>query len=173
MKHGPIVLTEQGSNTFWAYDAWKMHCVKEHIQDPWKLEEKIRNEFTHHYKTIDEKGYDVWHIDYDEPTEDQKERLKKAHEYRDEYMAEREKWVGNYLFENFGYNTLSKFAQTHVQGKTAPSYDRAFNNWYAKVYPCEGADKQCNFACPVFNSCPYQEQGIYRNDVDYSAKWDN
>lgn len=109
-------------------------------------------------------------MDWDGPNEDQKRRLKECHQYRDEYMAEREKWVGNYLFKNFGYNALTNFAQTHSQEKTASSYDRAFYDWLKKLYPCEGADKQCNFACPVFNNCPYQEQGIYRSGVNYSSK---
>lgn len=170
MNNEPIILSEQGSRTFWAYDKWHDYCQKNNIADPWKMEEKIKDEYTYTYKTKDENGYDVWHIDWDEPTDDQKHRLKECHQYRDEYMAEREKWVGNYLFKNFGYNVLINFTQTHSQEKTAPLYDRAFYDWLKKLYPCEGADKQCNFACPVFNNCPHQEQDIYYNGVNYFSK---
>ena len=165
MDTGPIILTEQGSRVFWAYDAWHEHCIKNNIADPWKMEEKIRDEYSKFEEYIDENGYKAWHLNYETPTEDQVRRLKECHEYRDEYMIAREEWVANYLFKNFGYNALTTFAQTHLS-------EESRNKIFKRIYPCEGAEKQCNFACPIFNNCPYQKQGIYRSGVDYSSKWE-
>ena len=176
MNHGPIVLTEDGSNIFWAHDAWIDYCRKTGIEDPWQLMRECEEKVNKHWKEIDENGHTIWHADIhskDEWPEDIRKEYKQLETYRDAYMIKREMWEGEYILKKFGYNTLIKFAQTHSQGETAPPYDRAFHEWFEKVYPCEGLEKQCNFACPVFNNCPYQEQGIYRNNVDYSAKWED
>ena len=153
MNYGPIILTEQGSRVFYAYDNWHNYCRENNIADPWQLEEKIRDEYTRHYETFDEHGMRIGHIEWDEPTEDQKQRLAECHKYRDQYMIDREEWVANFLFKNFGYDTLSNFAQTHL-----PEESR--NKIFGSIKPCEGPQGQCAFDCPIFNNCPEAQMGI-------------
>lgn len=173
MHNGPIVISGDGAKIFHTHEAWHNHCAENKIKDPFKLIRDIENEY-HHYKELyDENGHHRGtQIIIDDPTKEQQERLKRAKEYRENYMISREIWEGKYIFKNFGYNVLSKFAQQHQQGETAPSYDKAFHEWYKTVYPCESAEKQCAFSCPVFHNCPYREQGVYRNDTDYSVLFD-
>ena len=153
MNNGPIILTEQGSRVFYAYDKWHDYCRENNIADPWRLEEKIRDEYTRHYETIDEHGMRIGHIDWDEPTDDQKRRLKECHDYRDKYMIDREEWVANFLFENFGYDALTNFAQTHLQEKSRIKI-------FGSIKPCEGPQGQCAFDCPIFNNCPEAQLNI-------------
>ena len=172
MSNGPIVLTEDGSNIFWAHEAWHDYCSDHNIKDPWVLMRKCENKINKTWKEINDKGHEITHIDFHPKNEWPADILKEYQElekYRDQYMCDREIWEGKYILKNFGYNTLIKFAQTHSKSKTASKSDKAFNDWFAKIYPCEGKERQCNFACPVFNNCPYHEQGIYRSGVDFQA----
>lgn len=167
MNSENIILNEDSSKIFWAHEAWQNYCIKNKIQDPFKLIRDIEDEY-HHYKEIfDEKGHHKGtEITIDDPTEEQQKRLKKAKEYRDSYMISREIWKGKYIFKNFGYNILSKFAQTHSLSETAPSYDKAFHQWHRTIHPCDGADGQCSFACPIFYNCALRDQGAQHPGVE-------
>ncbi len=159
-----ITLSESGTHIFSAHNAWREHCIKCGITDPWKMEREIEDEYTHHGEEIIN-GVKAMTISYDEPTEEQKKRLRECHEYRDEYMCDREKWIGDYIFKNFGYNDLTIFAQSHSKRKSALKCDKVFWQWFKTIYPCEGKEGQCTFSCPVFHNCPYYEQGIYRKNL--------
>ena len=140
-------LTEQGTENFIAYHEWDEYCYYNHIQDPWKIEEEIKDEYRTMTELRDEKGkYLGMSVKYDEPTEDQIQRLNDCYKYRDEYITMRELWVGRYLLENFGYNALSIFAQAQLQ-------ETALQEWFAQVKPCEGADGQCSLDCPSWAVC--------------------
>ena len=100
-------------------------------------------------KLRDEKGkYLGMSIKYDEPTEDQIQRLNDCYKYRDEYITMRELWVGRYLLKNFGYDALSIFAQAHSQ-------ERALQEWFAQIKPCEGAEGQCSMNCSNWAVCAF------------------
>lgn len=133
---------------FEAENLWHDYCNIHGIEDPWERIRKIKNEYTRFYDTFDEHDNKIGHIDWDDPTNDQKRRLEEAKKYRDQYIENREIWKANYLFKNFGYDALINFAQTH------PFEKSALSQWVEQVYPCEGAYGQCNFACPVFHNCP-------------------
>lgn len=170
-----MVLSETGSKFFVTHEAWYDYCQENNIKDPWVLMRTCEDKVNKHWQEINDKGHTVWYAEIhskDEWPAEILEEYNKLKNYRDQYMCDREIWEGEYILKNFGYDVLIKFAQTHSQGETAPSYDKAFHEWFAKVYPCEGAEKQCSFACPVFNNCPYRDQGIYRNDVNYSVLWE-
>lgn len=171
-----MVLSETGSKFFITHEAWHDYCEENKIADPWVLIRECESKINKHWKEIDKNGHTIWHMEIyskDEWPEDLREEYNKLVKYRDQYMCDREVWEGEYMLKNFGYDLLTKFAQTHSRGETASQQDRAFYEWYEQVHPCEGADKQCNFACPVFNNCPYRDQGVYRNNVNYDALWEN
>ena len=175
MKNKPIIISGDGAKIFAAHEAWQDYCIKTHTEDPWKLMRDCENQINKSWDEINEKGHKITHIEFhskDEWPENLRKKYNDLKKYRDSYMISREIWEGKYILKNFGYNVLTKFAQTHSSSETAPSYDKAFHEWFKKVYPCEGVEKQCNFACPVFNNCPYRDQGIYRNDVNYNALWE-
>ena len=141
-----MVLSKHGSRTFLAYDAWHQHCAKEKIKDPWEWEQEIESEYKH-YKEENIDGSIVYTIECELPTEDQKQRLLECHKYRDQYMIDRELWVGKYILKNFGYNELTIFAQAQCKEGSA------FQEWFAHIRPCDGADEQCSFDCAHFSEC--------------------
>lgn len=153
MNNEPIILSQQGSRVFYAYDKWHDYCRENKIADPWKIEEKIKDEYTCMYETKDENGMTIWHYDWKEPTEEQKQKLEECHKYRDEYMEKREEWVAEFLFKNFGYDALTTFAQTHLS-------EESRNKIFGSIKPCEGPQRQCAFDCPIFNNCPEAQLGI-------------
>ena len=153
MNHGPVVLSETGSKLFWAHEAWHDHCLKNNIANPWKLMRECEDKVNKHWKEVNEKGHTIWYAEIrskDEWPEEILNEYKKLEAYRDQYMCDREIWEGQYILENYGYDTLITFAQTHRQDETAPPYDRAFHEWFKHVKPCEGADGQCHIACELF-----------------------
>ena len=159
MKKFVIILLEKNggennmSEIFQAYEAWHIHCIKEKIEDPWELIDKINNEFTEYKDLVNQ--YNKWigtEITIKEPVPEQVKRLTDAKIYRDNYLVMRELWVGNYILENFGYNTLSIFAQQH---KTAQIYDREFWKWFSAIRPCDGLHGQCSIFCQHFSNCNF------------------
>ena len=148
-----MVLSKTGSQIFIAYNEWQKYCKENNIEDPWHLERKIEKEYIH-YKKENINGMEVDAIYYDDPTEEQKQRLNECHKYRDKYIKDRDIWVGKYILKNFGYNTLSIFAQTQGQEETA------FHNWFTQIEPCEGNEQQCNMFCLKFTECPYRGDSI-------------
>lgn len=156
MDHGTLIIGKEGSRIFWAQDAWRNYCAIKHIVDPFELIRKIKDEYHHYQELYDEDGH--WRgtqVTIDDPTEDQLERIKEAEIYRDKYMADREIWVGKYLLKKYGYDTLSNFAQSHRQGESAQSYDKAFYEWFRTVLPCDGSKGDCSIFCPHFDSCDF------------------
>ena len=144
------------SEIFQAYEAWHIHCIKEGIEDPWELIDKINNEFTEYKDLVNQ--CNKWigtEIKIKEPVPEQVKRLTDAKIYRDNYLVMRELWVGNYILENFGYNTLSIFAQQHIKSKTAQIYDREFWKWFSTIRPCDGLHGQCSIFCQHFNNCNF------------------
>ena len=147
-----------------AIDAWNEYVKKNGIKNPWKLfeefrdkigmkwkEEVTKNGITISYKTVC--GRNEW-------DDDVKKEYDELLEYRDQYLIDKEIWMGEYILKMFGYEKLKEFAAQH---KSKEKYDMKFHEWMATIYPCEGKERQCNMNCPVFNKCPYEEQGIYRS----------
>lgn len=149
MKHGPIILSEDGSKIFEAHEAWERHVIKDGIKDAFKELQKLHDEHTHYHYN----NYGNTTIIIDDMTDEQKTREKELKEYRNEFMTEREIWTGQYILNTYGYNTLITFAQSHRQGETAAIYDRKFWEWFEHVLPCKGKDGQCLIFCPNFNDC--------------------
>lgn len=154
-----VFLSENGSHTFLAYNAWRQHCADENIQDPWELERSIQDEYTDYGNKIIG-GREIYTINVKEPTEDQIQRLKDCYKYRKDYMRDRDIWTGNYLLKNYGYNDLTIFAQAHSRDNPA------FQEWFSNIKPCEGIDGQCAFICPIFQTCPYKMQGQFQSGVE-------
>lgn len=150
MRHGPIILSEDGSKIFHAHEAWEQHVVKKGIKDAFKELEKLRHEYTHYHNNDDGLGFT---ITIDDMTEEQKIREKELKKYRDEFMAEREIWTGQFILNNYGYNTLTTFAQSHSKSETAQFYDRKFWEWFDRILPCDGHEGQCLIYCPNFGKC--------------------
>lgn len=159
MKKFVIILLEKNggendmSKIFQAYEAWHIHCIKEGIEDPWELIDKINNEFIEYKNLVNR--CNKWigtEIKIKEPVPEQVKRLNDAKIYRDNYLVMRELWVGNYILENFGYNTLSIFAQQH---KTVQIYDKEFWKWFSTICPCDGPYGQCSIFCQHFNNCNF------------------
>ena len=149
MRHSQIVLSEDDSKIFEAHEAWEYHVIKDGIKDVFKELEKLHDEYTHYYHN--DNGNTI--IIIDDMTEEQKIREKELKEYRNEFMAEREIWMGQYILNTYGYDTLITFAQSHHQGETAEIYDRKFWEWFKHVLSCESKDGQCFIFCPNFNNC--------------------
>lgn len=155
-----IELTEKGSQIFKAHEAWQEYCRNNKIKDPWVLLQNCENKVNRHWQEFDEKGHLIWHADIyskDEWPKDVLEEYNNLEKYRDQYMIDREVWTGQYILKNFGYDTLKTFAQTHCRTKTALDSDKAFNKWFAQIRPCDGAEGQCNFSCPIFYSCAVKD----------------
>ena len=136
------------ANLFTAHEAWDRYCIENKIKDPWKLIDSIKNEYTT-YQSQDD-GSTL--IIINDPTPEQKERLRNAEYYRDNYIEDRRLWMAKYVLENYGYDELISFAQMHSGGgKSGPPSD--FAVWLNSVKPCEGKDGQCQIFCPIFQEC--------------------
>ena len=85
-------------------------------------------------------------------TEEEQERYNQLSSEINKFLSNKEIWVGNYLLQNFGYDDLIKFAQTHLTDKTA------FQKWLGQIYPCQGLNNDCNMFCPIFNSCSGRQE---------------
>ena len=153
-------LTKEGSKVFWAHEAWLNHCAKENIDDPWVLMRACEDKVNKHWAETDEKGHTTWYaniVSQDKWPKDVLDEYNHLKKYRDQYIMDRELWEANYILENYGFKTLEYFGQLHDNNTP---YDIAVQDWIKKQYPCTGTEGQCNFSCPVFHNCPYQEQGI-------------
>lgn len=135
------------ANLFAAHEAWDRYCVKNKIKDPFKALEDLRNEYTeyHHYP---EKGLFTGEIIIHDMTEEQKNREIQLKKERDEYIKDRELFVGQFLLNHYGYNELSNFAQSHFSESSSK-----LQEWFQTVKPCEGKDGQCQIFCPIFQEC--------------------
>ena len=153
-----MVLSEQGTKLLLAHEAWKKYCEQENIEDPWQLMEQCEEKINKHWTEIDENGHTIWHYEthsFDEWPKELQEEYNHLKKYRNQYMITREIWEGDYIFKNFDYDTLTFFAQTHGPEETA------FWQWYAQLHPCESADGQCLFSCPIFQTCALKTQGQF------------
>ena len=149
-----IHVSEFGSHCLEANDAWENYLLKNNICNPineqWKLRDMVTTYREENGTTFIEKR------DF---TEEEQERYNQLSSEINKFLSNKEIWVGNYLFKNFGYDDLIKFAQTHLTDKTA------FQKWLGQQIPCEGITGQCDMlACPVFNNCP-KTQGINSKEI--------
>ncbi len=135
------------ANLFAAHEAWDRYCIQNKIKDPFKALEDLRNEYTeyHHYP---EKGLFSGEIIIHDMTEEQKNREIQLKKERDEYIKDRELFVGQFLLKNYGYSELSNFAQSHPS-----EYSSKLQEWFQTVKPCEGKGGQCQIFCPIFQEC--------------------
>lgn len=62
---------------------------------------------------------------------------------RDAWLARREQYVAQRLFEDFGYVTMLQYRGDKVNKED--------------FFPCEGADGQCHFDCLMRGNCKYRE----------------
>ena len=147
MKQNNIVLNKEQSRIFDANMRWDIYVNENNIRNPFKEQQENFKKFT---KTIHNPNGSTTLIIDDEQLADKEKELK---EYIPLFIAKREIWIGQYLLKNYGYDTLSYFAQAHSKGETAPSYDRKFWEWFERTLPCDGKDGQCRIFCPNFNDC--------------------
>ena len=133
------------ANLFAAHEAWERYCIKNKIRDPFKALEDLRNEYTEYYFHPDSHSTDIIINDM---TEEQKNREIQLKKERDEYLKDRELFVGQFLLNHYGYNELSNFAQSHP-----PESSIKLREWFQTVKPCEGRDGQCQIFCPIFQEC--------------------
>lgn len=146
-----------GAINFEAHEAWHQYCADVGRADPWTLIRDLENEYI--IRTYNDKE---WHIEMNEPNDEQKAKMKDLLKYRDEYMCERDVWQGQYIFDNYGYAQAKKYVDLNTRYTENEPYSIAVRQWFNNLRPCEGKEGQCSFVCPVFNTCPYQEQGIYK-----------
>ena len=132
------------ANLFAAHEAWDRYCIKNKIKDPFKALEDLRNEYTEYYHYSNGSGEIIIH----DMTEEQKIREIQLKKERDEYIKDRELFVGQFLLNHYGYNELSNFAQSHPS-----EYSIKLREWFQTVKPCEGRDGQCQIFCPIFQEC--------------------
>lgn len=147
MEQKSIILNKEQSRIFNANMEWDAYVSENHIRDPFKEQRENWKNFT---KTIRNSDGSTTIIIDDKQLADKKKELK---EYIPLFIAEREIWIGQYLLKNYGYDTLSYFAQTHSNGETASSYDRKFWEWFERIFPCDSKEGQCHIFCPNFNNC--------------------
>lgn len=119
------------ANLFAAHNAWDIHCIKNNIRNPFKALEDLRNEYTEYYWYPNGSGEIITHS----MTDEQKNREIQLKKERDEYIKDRELFVGQFLLKKYGYNELSNFAQGHPS-----EYSTKLQEWFATVKPCEGRD---------------------------------
>ena len=137
-----IHVSEFGSHCLEANDAWENYLLKNNICNPINEQWKLRNMVT----TYREENGTTF-IEKRDFTEEEQERYNQLSSEINKFLSNKEIWVGNYLLQNFGYDDLTKFAQTQYQGETA------FQHWFGQVRPCQGLNGACNMFCPIFNSC--------------------
>lgn len=152
-----MTIGRDGTINFEAHEAWHEYCINNNKPDPWKLIRDLENEYI--IRTYNDKE---WRIEMNEPNDIQKARMEDLLKYRDEYMCDRDVWEGQYIFDNYGYEQVKKYVNLHTQYTENEPYSIAVRQWFNNLRPCISAEGQCSFACPVFNTCPYQEQGIYK-----------
>lgn len=133
------------ANLFAAHEAWDEYCRGNKIRDPFKALEDLRNEYTEYYYIP---KLHSTNITINDMTEEQKNREIQLKKERDEYIQNRELFVGQFLLKNYGYNELSSFAQSHHYENSSK-----LQEWFQTVKPCEGKDGQCRMFCPIFNNC--------------------
>ena len=132
------------ANLFAAHEAWDRYCIKNKIKDPFKALEDLRDEYTEYYHYPNGSGEIIIH----DMTEEQKIREIQLKKERDEYIKDRELFVGQFLLNHYGYNELSNFAQSHPSESSIK-----LREWFQTVKPCEGRDGQCQIFCPIFQEC--------------------
>ena len=133
------------ANLFAAHEAWDEYCRENKIRDPFKALEDLRNEYTEYYYIPELHSTNIIISDM---TEEQKNREIQLKKERDEYIKDRELFVGQFLLKNYGYNELSSFAQSHHYENSTK-----LQEWFQTVKPCEGKDGQCRMFCPIFFDC--------------------
>ena len=133
------------ANLFAAHEAWDKYCRENKIKNPFKALEDLRNEYTEYHFHPESYRTDIIISDM---TEEQKIREIQLKKERDEYLEDRELFVGQFLLKNYGYNELSNFAQSHHY-----EFNGKLQEWFQTVKPCEGKDGQCLIFCPNFNNC--------------------
>lgn len=133
------------ANLFAAHEAWERYCIQNKIKDPFKALEDLRNEYIEYHFHPESYSTDIIINDM---TEEQKNREIQLKKERDEYLKDRELFVGQFLLKYYGYNELSNFAQSHPS-----EYSIKLQGWFQTVKPCEGKDGQCQIFCPIFQEC--------------------
>jgi hypothetical protein len=152
-----MTIGRNGAINFEAHEAWHEYCINNNKPDPWKLIRDLENEYTIYTHNDKE-----WRIEMNEPNDIQKARMEDLLKYRDEYMCERDVWQGQYIFDNYGYAQAEKYVDLHTRYTENEPYSIAVRQWFDNLRPCVGAERQCAFSCPVFQTCPYKAQGIYK-----------
>lgn len=130
---------------FAAYGAWNKYCKKNKIKDPFIALEDLRNEYTEYYYHPE---LHSTNIVISNMTEEQKNREIQLKKERDEYLKDRDLFVGQFILENYGYNELTKFVQNHHYESSSK-----LQEWFQTVRPCEGKYGQCRMFCPIFSDC--------------------
>lgn len=142
-----ITLSKDGAQIFSAQQAWLDYCEENNIKNPWISLDHLYNEYIHYHHNDDNSTT----IIIDDMTDEQKNKEKELKQYRDEYIEMRRLWEGKYILENFGYNTLSIFAEISSAGQSGPPSDFAL--WFNSIHPCDGFNGKCNLFCDNFNNC--------------------
>lgn len=148
-----------GAINFEAHEAWHEYCDTKGIADPWTLIRNLEDEYI--IRIYNDKE---WYVKMYEPNDEQKAKMKDLLKYRDEYMCERDVWQGQYIFDNYGYAQAKKYVDLNTRYTENEPYSIAVRQWFNILRPCEGKEGQCSFVCPVFQTCPYKEQGIYKQE---------
>ena len=133
------------ANLFAAHEAWDRYCIKNKIKNPFKALEDLRNEYIEYYFHPESHSTDII---INNMTEEQKNREIQLKKERDEYIKDRELFVGQFLLNHYGYNELSNFAQSHPS-----EYSIKLQQWFQNVKPCKGKNGQCQIFCPIFQKC--------------------
>lgn len=133
------------ANLFAAHAAWDRYCIQNKIKDPFKALKDLRNEYTEYHFHPESHSTN---ITINDMTEEQKIREIQLKKERDEYIEDRELFVGQFVLNYYGYNELSSFVQSHPS-----EYSIKLREWFQTVKPCEGRDGQCQIFCPNFNHC--------------------
>lgn len=163
-----LILDNYSNAIFSAEEAWYEHCKENNIEDPVQklieLEEE-KEQITEMEDAVEEAPAMAEEcfenrIDYYEPQRGRAyrqdpfqaygEKYKAFKQYKKIYSATKNLWIGNYLLQNFGYDVLSNFAQTH-------SSDEALLTWFNAVHPCDGFNGQCSIFCSIFGTCDFKE----------------
>lgn len=137
-----IVISKEGSARMLLHNQWTAREVpKRGLRDPWAHRPDRPLDQKEILTLIEGKEIKGTQLIYREATD---EEMKAWRQERDEYMAQRDKWIALQMFKRFGYETFLE--DCHMYGLSEV--------FQKSVLPCESeGNPQCSMFCPNWDNC--------------------
>ena len=121
-------LTSIDARMFEAQDNWIEYAQKRGWENPWDMEDEVWSKYRHEEQV----GPSSWEIVKEEPSEEDKWKLRYIREYKDKYIKRRDLFLFYQYKEWMSWEKLKYFIPKGLEGK---------------FYPCDAADRQCSLEC--------------------------